>query len=43
MASVHFWTEAPESFIVSSYDWDEAIKLSGHVILYFEYYFLKFK
>ena len=34
MASVHFWTEAPESFIASTYCRVEAIKLSGHVILY---------
>ena len=32
MASVHFWTEAPESFIASTYCGVEAIKLSGHVI-----------
>ena len=32
MASVHFWPEAPESFIASTYCGVEAIKLSGHVI-----------
>ena len=32
MASVHIWTEAPESFIVSTYCGVEAIKLSGLVI-----------
>ena len=32
MASIHFWTEAPESFIASTYCGVEAIKLSGHVI-----------
>ena len=33
MASVHFWTEAPESFIAQTYWGVEAIKLSGHVII----------
>ena len=33
MASVHFWTEAPESFIASTYCGVEAIKLSRQVIL----------
>ena len=32
MASVHFWTEAPESFIAPTYCGVEAIKLSGRVI-----------
>ena len=33
MASVHFWTVAPESFIAPTFCGVEAIKLSGHVIL----------
>ena len=32
MESVHFWTEAPESFTASTYCGVEAIKLSGRVI-----------
>ena len=32
MASVHFWTEASESFIAPAYCGAEAIKLSGRVI-----------
>ena len=32
MASVHFWTEAPESFIAATYCGVEAIKLSGRVL-----------
>ena len=34
MVSVHFWTEAPESFIAPTYCGVEAIKLSGLVIKY---------
>ena len=36
MASVHFWTVAPESFIAPTFCGVEAIKLSGHVIIYFK-------
>ena len=32
MASVHLWTEAPESFVASSNNLDEATKLSGPII-----------
>ena len=32
MASVHFWTVAPERFIAPTFFGVEAIKLSGHVI-----------
>lgn len=32
MESVHFWTEASESFIAPAYCEAEAIKLSGRVI-----------
>ena len=34
MVSVHFWTEAPESFIAPTYCGVEAIKLSGLVIIF---------
>ena len=36
MTFVHFWTEAPESFIASTCCGVEAIKLSGHVIYFIE-------
>ena len=44
MASVHFWTEARESFIAPTYCGVEAIKLSGRAIynnvLYTDYQIL---
>ena len=40
MESVHFWTEAPESFTASTYCGVEAIKLSGRVIIIEAYTFI---
>ena len=43
MASVHFWTEAQESFIAATYCGVEAIKLSGRVIIVLYKLFYLFK